>query len=467
MAGCGIGSVREQPMGEELKAQQTAPTKTQAAPAQTSPKPRPGEILLSGTVVSIDVARAELVLQATSFTLPNGRSAALAQPKEKIVLVSDATTISPRGKTDKLKVGDLKAGDAVTASGQDTGGGSELIAREILLVTVRPIVRSEAAGKESTVELTSMNPPTLATLKTGEKCVVTVRYNNVGPNPVHVFAMPYTNGNRTPASWSSGSRTYQIGSGDVEGWFLFNKPTAVDEVKVTMVDSKTRETLLTKNIPVQLNWAGPVIRSDSVVATAPRSAPQPAYKPDYGEVPVPIAALPNPEPLPPADDTKANDAKPTDDKTSDIGIVSLKGPAKLSQSKEIILYANPGKNFKVDLTVKYKTPVAVKVAANLKLSEAKILPPELLSQMFLNHNSTWHFDTETRPGFKSVEGEGEMTFDLIGIAPKEKGKYTFTLNCGLFAKANFATIVMKLYTVTLITDKQLFDETDSTLPQPK
>ena len=79
----GLGVLASSLIGEELKAQQTSPAKTQAAPAQTSPKPRPGEILLSGTVVSINIDRAELVLQATSFTLPNGRSAALAQPKKR------------------------------------------------------------------------------------------------------------------------------------------------------------------------------------------------------------------------------------------------------------------------------------------------------------------------------------------------------------------------------------------------
>jgi len=258
----GLGVLVSTPMGEELKAQQTAPTKTQTAPAQTSPKPRPGEILLSGTVVSIDVGRAELVLQATSFTLPNGRSAALAQPKKKVVLIRDTTTISPQGKNDKLTLGDLKVGDAVTASGRDLGAGNDLTAREIVLVTVRSAAQSSATGKDNTLEVTAMNPATPATLKIGEKFAITIRYNNASPNPVSIGAFLSTTGEWLGGFKANAPSPYATGSGDIEGWFKIDRPVAVDKIQVNMVDSKTGETLLTKELPVQLNWAGPVVTKE-------------------------------------------------------------------------------------------------------------------------------------------------------------------------------------------------------------
>jgi len=448
----GLGLLISVSVCGELRADQVTPSESQPAPAQNSYKPQPGEILLSGTVVSIDATNMKLILKATSFTLPNGKSAVLTPPKDKPVLIGDATAIHPRDRSDKLTLGDLKTGDAVMAIGPDAGSGKELAGREIVLVTMRSFAQqpvSSAPVNANSLEIKAMTPQTPALLAVGEKLTVKIHYNNSGPNPVKIFALLRYNNGYLGGFESNVPSPYATGSGDIEGWFKIDQPVAVDQVQVTMLDTKmldakTERVLVNLQVPVQMTWGDP------------------RYKPDFGEIPVKIASLLKPEPMAPA-----KDAQTTGDKTMDVEIISLKAPAKLSPTKEIILYANPGKNFKVDMTVKFKTPLPTKLASNLLLQQAKILPPEFSQELSRNHNTTWHFDTETRPGFKSAEGEGEITFDLIGLAPKEKGKYTFTLNLGLFDKKTSSTKVLKLYPVTLITDRQLFDEIDPRSPQPK
>ena len=61
------------------------------------------------------------------------KSVTIAQPKDKTVAIGDATSIHTSGKTDKLTLGDLKVGDAVTVIGPDAGSGKELTAREIVV----------------------------------------------------------------------------------------------------------------------------------------------------------------------------------------------------------------------------------------------------------------------------------------------------------------------------------------------
>jgi len=107
---------------EELKAEQGA-------------VPQPGEILLSGTVVSIDAATNTLTLKTTMFSLPTGAAKTLDVPKEKSVVVSAATSIHTRDKTDKLTLNDLKADDIVIVVGADTGDTAKFAVREIVVGT--------------------------------------------------------------------------------------------------------------------------------------------------------------------------------------------------------------------------------------------------------------------------------------------------------------------------------------------
>jgi hypothetical protein len=306
-----------------------------------------------------------------------------------------------------------------------------------------PAATAPAAEAANLLEVTGMKPATPAELKTGDQVTVTIHYTNPGPNAVRIWAHPFTKGaeRSVVGAFSDGSNTIPPGSGDVTRSFGYKNAGLADEVRVTMGDAETKALISTLNVPVKLTWTGA-----SVGGTAPAQPGTPLV-PDFGELAVADASLANPKI---ASEELVNPAM-------EIAIATLKGPAKLSPDREILLYANPGKNFKVAVTVHYKTPVPTKLAANLLLFKAELVPDEFRAELKDHHSETVHFDTESRPGYGSAEGEKDMTFDLIGRAPKGAGQYTFKMNVGLFDKQKWSTQNLKLYNVTLFTDKKLFD----------
>ena len=303
-------------------------------------KPRNGEILLSGAIASIDLENDRMVLNATAFTVPSGKSSTIAPAKAKSVALSDKVRLYRNAQTEALQLSDLQVGDAITVIGPDDGSGKQLTAREITVLASRPANAAQPTAETETLAAVPLIPS-----------------------------------------------TYQADMG---------------------------------NLPA----SAPYVSLSRPAALADEDAPA--------------------------------------DAAFEIEIVSLKATAKLSPTREILLYANPGKNFKVELTAKFKAPVPTKLASNLLLADAKILSPEAEMELGNNHAITQHFDTQSRAGYQAVEGEGTMAFDLIGTAPTEKGQYNFNLNVGLFDKATWATKTMKLYNVTLITDQQLFDQVSDT-----
>jgi formylglycine-generating enzyme required for sulfatase activity len=150
----------------------------------------------------------------------------------------------------------------------------------------------------------------------------------------------------------------------------------------------------------------------------------------------PVAARPLP-PAPPAPEF-------------DIRLTGVEPPATLAADGAIRVPAQAGERFRIELTVRHRTPVETKLAANLLLREAGFLAPEVIAELEQNHNTTWHFDTESRPGYSSVQGEGTLSFDLTGYAPPQPGEHSFNLNFGLFDKATWATHILKVQPVALI-----------------
>lgn len=224
-----------------------------------------------------------------------------------------------------------------------------------------------------------------------------VEYNNPGPNAVRIWVGGSKDG-RSVGDISDGSQPHPPGKGVKEGGFALRRRGEADVIRVTMVDDVTKQTLQVTTLPVRMEWK-------------------------------------------------------RDDKAFDIELISVKQPAVLLPSKELRIPAKAGQKFKFDLTARYKTPMTTKLASNLLMREANILPQEFITELSKNHSTTWHFDTQSRPGYKSVVGQGEITFDLTGYAPKTKGTYTFNMNLGLFDSITWDTIKMNEHKVTLeVTD---------------
>ncbi|MBV9467629.1 MAG: hypothetical protein JOZ57_00110, partial [Abitibacteriaceae bacterium] len=109
------------------------------AEAQSANSPRElfvaaGEIRVDGKIRSVDLTQKQLVLDVSSFSLPDGKTSELAVPKSKIIVLNEDTLLHVRGAvTHKVAMADVKAGTSAIVIGQDAGSGQPLPAREVAL----------------------------------------------------------------------------------------------------------------------------------------------------------------------------------------------------------------------------------------------------------------------------------------------------------------------------------------------
>ena len=139
-------------------------------------------------------------------------------------------------------------------------------------------------------------------------------------------------------------------------------------------------------------------------------------------------------------------------------VTQVDGNVRIAPTGELMIYSPPGREFTVDLTVRYEAPSATKLAANLKITDANILPEAAVESLEKRHNTTQHFDTQSRPGYGAVRGEGEITFDLTGIAPDQEGVFRFNADTGLYDKQTWGTLFRQVHQVILVTDKQVWEQ---------
>lgn len=109
-----------------------------------------GEIRLDGKIITLNIDQKSLVLEATAFTLPDGKSKALAPAKTKTILVPESTMLRLQGRDEPAALSDLKAGAVVAVIGRDLGSGKDLPAR-LIVITSTP-----GGGKNDNAE----PPPT-------------------------------------------------------------------------------------------------------------------------------------------------------------------------------------------------------------------------------------------------------------------------------------------------------------------
>jgi thiol-disulfide isomerase/thioredoxin len=144
-----------------------------------------------------------------------------------------------------------------------------------------------ARGEEGKAALTihSIKPASPAKIAAGERLNISIDYRNPEAVPVLIWARPFTNGKSTPGYRAHPSPSYQKTSGTAEGWFYFDRPTVVDEVRVEMKASGSNEAIAKTSLPIKVEWIGEKIAangngSDSRVASptsggAPASAAAP------------------------------------------------------------------------------------------------------------------------------------------------------------------------------------------------
>ena len=114
-----------------------------------------------------------------------------------------------------------------------------------------------AVGNYKLLEIIETKPALPAKLIVGERFTVKFHYD-LGPfEQVQIWARPYTSGKRTGGYRAHGSSVYRKEvqkSGQAEGWFYFKAPTAVDEVRIEMVDAQSRKTVYTLSEKIDAKW---------------------------------------------------------------------------------------------------------------------------------------------------------------------------------------------------------------------
>lgn len=100
------------------------------------------EIRLEGKITALDVGQKTITLEATSFTLPSGKTSRIAQPKPKPIQLNDKVLLYARGTPEmRLEIAKLQVGLFAVAVGRDTGTGQPLAARTMA------VWKSERDGK--------------------------------------------------------------------------------------------------------------------------------------------------------------------------------------------------------------------------------------------------------------------------------------------------------------------------------
>lgn len=131
VAFCLLSAVKAQEIAPELPAERpTLPPATPVSPFLL----QDGEILLTGKITGVNVARAALSIFADSFTVPNGKSKAIDPPRPKsIVLAAPGTIFNPPGANSPSEHGfslsALRRGDDIALIGRESPNGQPFAAR--------------------------------------------------------------------------------------------------------------------------------------------------------------------------------------------------------------------------------------------------------------------------------------------------------------------------------------------------
>lgn len=107
------------------------------------------------------------------------------------------------------------------------------------------------------LEVVTTEPNSPAVLKVGEKMNVTIFYELKSLEKAAIWTRPYLNGNLA-RNYSAHHLTFVSNepndTGFVTGWFYFDKPAQIDEVRVFMRDLATNNTVKTISHKVSAQW---------------------------------------------------------------------------------------------------------------------------------------------------------------------------------------------------------------------
>ncbi len=124
-------------LAQAIKPTQAVITPSAQKASEETISVKAGEILLSGAILSFNPATHQLVLSATQFALPNGKTGSITPAKPKTVVVTAQTFVHYQGDSQNQNAALDKVALPQTrmqAVGLDSGAGVPLSAREIVIL---------------------------------------------------------------------------------------------------------------------------------------------------------------------------------------------------------------------------------------------------------------------------------------------------------------------------------------------
>ena len=95
------------------------------------------------------------------------------------------------------------------------------------------------------LKITEFSPDLPASIAFGERLIVTVEYDINSVQKAQIFVRPLRNGRGISGCRSHGCRPIDKGKGVMNGFFTFDEPATVDEVRVVMVDAEDQSQICT------------------------------------------------------------------------------------------------------------------------------------------------------------------------------------------------------------------------------
>jgi len=111
--------------------------------------------------------------------------------------------------------------------------------------TPKPKPMSKTNDKGDTLTVLGFDPPLPAVLEPGKPLKIRFSYTLASGDSCRIWARPYANGRMASGYGAHGSPSREKGSGEVTGWFNFNRSARIDQVRILMAidDSGERSEL--------------------------------------------------------------------------------------------------------------------------------------------------------------------------------------------------------------------------------
>ena len=157
----------------------------------------------------------------------------------------------------------------------DTDSLSDDIQRDPSVKAIEEDMKENQISSDKLLEIIETKPALPSKLNIGEKLTIKFHYDLGPADQVQIWARPYTNGRRTGGYGAHGSPVYNKRTqktGEAEGWFLFDVPTVVDEVRIEMKDVKSDKTIYTLSKRIDAKWiAKSIEQNDNITKVSSKS----------------------------------------------------------------------------------------------------------------------------------------------------------------------------------------------------